>query len=284
MRRPFQRPRRLHVQASCQQNRIDDDGQGCHISDVRNQKQHAGCGGAGVRMRVSKQTAARNREQILIAAARLFRERGIEGTGVDSITAAAGLTHGGLYSHFGSKRAILIEAIRFALAQSRRRWESGIDRAPARAVRRIVEGYLSRAHRDRPGSGCLVAALGCDMARQSAAVRRAFTAEVEGIFDLLAALMPGRTRARRRAAAAAAFACMLGALIIARAVDKPRLSGEIMRDAASHIAADAGRAHGIAHARRTRTRRVYRGAEKRNGRRDRSRRLHRRSDRQEVRG
>lgn len=235
-------------------------------------------------MRVSKQAAARNREQILVAAARLFRERGIEGTGVDSITAAAGLTHGGLYSHFGSKRAILIEAIRFALAQSRRRWESAIDGPPPRALQTIVGSYLSEAHRDRPGGGCLVAALGCDLARQSAAVRRAFTAEIESIFESLAALMPGRTSARRRAGAAAAFACMLGALIIARAVDKPKLSGEIMRDAASHIAAHARRAHEIAHARKTRSRRVYRGAEKSNGGRDRGRRLHRRGDREKVRG
>ena len=69
-------------------------------------------------MRVSKKKAARNREQILIAAARLFRERGFDATGVDLITEAAGLTHGGLYSHFGSKQSIVAEAVRFALARS----------------------------------------------------------------------------------------------------------------------------------------------------------------------
>ena len=68
-------------------------------------------------MRVSKEKAAQNRERILTSAARLFREHGIAATGVDSITEDAGLTHGGLYSHFESKEAIAAEAIRFALAR-----------------------------------------------------------------------------------------------------------------------------------------------------------------------
>ena len=51
-------------------------------------------------MRVSKEKAAQNRERILTSAARLFREHGIDATGVDAITEDAGLTHGGLYSQF----------------------------------------------------------------------------------------------------------------------------------------------------------------------------------------
>ena len=60
-------------------------------------------------MRVSKEQAAQNRQHILTAAARLFREHGINATGVDAITKDAGLTHGGLYSQFGSKEAIAVE-------------------------------------------------------------------------------------------------------------------------------------------------------------------------------
>ena len=71
-------------------------------------------------MRVSKEKAAQNRERILTSAARLFREHGIGATGVDSITEDAGLTHGGLYSQFGSKEAIAAEAVRFALARGKR--------------------------------------------------------------------------------------------------------------------------------------------------------------------
>ena len=118
-------------------------------------------------MRVSKERAAHNRERILTSAARLFREQGIAATGVDAITDDAGLTHGGLYSQFGSKEAIAAEAIRFALARGQRVWQRALKRNPGKgSIPAIVESYLSRTHRDAPGNGCVVAALGTDIARQ----------------------------------------------------------------------------------------------------------------------
>ena len=45
-------------------------------------------------MRVSRAQAAENRERILDVAARLFRERGIDGIGVADLMQGAGLTHG----------------------------------------------------------------------------------------------------------------------------------------------------------------------------------------------
>ena len=58
-----------------------------------------------LRMRITREKAAENRERILKAASRLIREKGISGTGVDTLTEAAGMTHGSLYSQFGSKGA-----------------------------------------------------------------------------------------------------------------------------------------------------------------------------------
>ena len=66
-------------------------------------------------MRVSKEKAAENRERILTEAARLFREHGLSGVGVDALTDAAGLTHGSLYSQFGSKDRLAAEALSHAL-------------------------------------------------------------------------------------------------------------------------------------------------------------------------
>ena len=187
-------------------------------------------------MRVSKEQAAHNREEILTSAARLFREHGIDATGVDSITGDAGLTHGGLYSQFGSKQAIVTEAIRFALAESMRVWRRAAHGKPAKkALSDIVTTYLSRGHRDSPGKGCLVAALSGDIARQPAAVRGAFTAELKEVLELMAALMPGDRPARRRADATAALACMAGALILARAVNDEALSDGILKAAADRV-------------------------------------------------
>lgn len=184
-------------------------------------------------MRVSKEKAAQNRAQILTTAARLFRENGIRATGVDAISRRAGVTHGGFYSQFGSKEAVAAEAIRLALSRWRHVWERAADRKrPSEAFRSIVTGYLSPEHRDAPGRGCVVAALGPSIARQPRKVRAAFTAELKDAVDFLAALVPGDRPSRRHEDALAAFACMIGALILARAVDDRRLSEQIL-DAAS---------------------------------------------------
>jgi TetR/AcrR family transcriptional repressor of nem operon len=186
-------------------------------------------------MRVSKEKSARNREQILISAARLFREQGIAATGVDSITEDAGLTHGGLYSQFGSKEAIAIEAIRFAQARGRRVWQRAAERHPGkRAIPAIVESYLSPAHRDAPGNGCAVAALGTDIARQPRRVREAFTGDLKDAFEFLSELMPDDGR-RRYEDAIVAFASMAGALMLARAVSDEELSDLILKSTARRV-------------------------------------------------
>src|SRR5437667_4080464 len=188
------------------------------------------------RMRVSKEQAARNRKQILTTAARLFRKNGIRATGVDSISRGAGLTHGAFYSQFESKEAVAAEAIRLALSRWRRVWQRAADRKrPSEAFRSIVTGYLSPEHRDAPGRGCIVAALGPSVARQPRKVRAAFTGELKDAVDFLAALVPGNDPSRRHEDALAAFACMIGALILARAVDDRRLSGQILDAAAKRV-------------------------------------------------
>lgn len=187
-------------------------------------------------MRVSKEQAAQNRQHILTAATRLFREHGIHATGVDAITKEAGLTHGGLYSQFGSKEAIAAEAIRFAVTRSKRVWQQAVEREPGtKAFRSIVEGYLSREHRDEPGQGCVVAALGADIARQPHSVREAFTKELEDVFEFLAQLMPGDDPSRRFDDAIAAFAGMTGALILARAVNDETLAERVLQATTKRI-------------------------------------------------
>jgi TetR/AcrR family transcriptional repressor of nem operon len=187
-------------------------------------------------MRVSKEKAAQNRERILISAARLFREHGIAATGVDAITQDAGLTHGGLYSQFGSKEAIAAEAIRFALARGQRVWQHALERNPGkRALPAIVDSYLSRAHRDAPGTGCVVAALGTDIARQPRRVRQAFTEQIKEDLEFLSRLTANGDRSRGYGDAIVAFAAMIGALILARAVDDQPLSDLILKSTAKRV-------------------------------------------------
>jgi len=175
-------------------------------------------------MRVSKEQAAENRERILKAASRLMREHGISGVGVDALTEAAGMTHGSLYSQFGSKERLVEEAVAYAIAAKGRE-------LPERfALDDYVSEYLSPAHRDLPGSGCPLAALGCEMSRQGKGVRERFTSGVRSMIGLLSERMDSELKQRQRYdKALATAASLVGALVLARAVNDPQLSDDILR-------------------------------------------------------
>ncbi len=187
-------------------------------------------------MRVSKEQAAQNRQKILTAASRLFRERGIGATGVDAITGEAGLTHGAVYSQFGSKEAIAADAIRAAFMASKRLWRRLLEReGHSKAFPAIVAEYLSRDHRDAAGRGCVIAALGSEIGKQPDRVRNAFTAELRDALEFLAGVMPPARHSRRYDDAIAAFASMAGALILARAVSDENLSKRILESTARRV-------------------------------------------------
>lgn len=179
-------------------------------------------------MKVTREEAARNRERIIDAAARLFREKGFDGIGVAGLMKEASLTHGGFYGHFGSKDDLEVQACRHALARSLSLWEKRADAAPDDPLAAITDAYLTVRHRDDPGAGCLLAALGPDLSRRSPGVRRVTTEYLNAAFGLLAKLVPGRSKAARRRKAIATYAGLVGALVLARAVDDDVLSREIL--------------------------------------------------------
>ena len=188
-------------------------------------------------MRVTKEKAAENRARILAAAARLFRERGLSGVGVDALGEAAGMTHGSLYSQFGSKERLAAEALAEALARGAGK-AALEDAAPGSgALRGFVARYLSARHRDEPGQGCALAALGCEIPRQPPAVRRAFTEGLRATVGRIARLLPEGRRAREEEALAV-MAALVGAMVLARAVDDPALSERILAAARDHLAED----------------------------------------------
>jgi TetR/AcrR family transcriptional regulator, transcriptional repressor for nem operon len=187
-------------------------------------------------MRVSREQATQNRQKILAAATRLFRERGISATGVDAISEDAGLTHGAIYSQFGSKEAIVAEAMREAQAGSRLLWRRLADRnGPRQAFAAIVAQYLSPAHRDAVGRGCIVASLGSEIAKQPERVRDSFTAELKEGLEYLADVMKGDDPSHQGDEAIEAFATMAGALMLARAVSDETLSRRILEVTARRV-------------------------------------------------
>ena len=179
-------------------------------------------------MRVSREKFAQSRNRILEAAATLFREKGFDGVGLADIMKAAGLTHGGFYGHFGSKEDLEAQALSLALARSVTNWSQTVDSAARRPLSALAGQYLSPYHRENRGEGCPLAALSADTAREGERVRDAFTAGLGPVLAFLSNVVPGRSKAQRRRKAIAALAELVGAMILARAVNDPALSDEIL--------------------------------------------------------
>lgn len=193
-------------------------------------------------VRVSREQATKNRKRIVDAAGQLFCERGFDGIGVADLMKAAGLTHGGFYGHFGSKEDLAAEASTQAFLRSAERWLSLIESSRGTPLAAITRNYLSETHRDHPGQGCPMAALGPDAARQGRPVRQAFAEGFEKHLEILTEISPGRSKAARRKAALGFMAQMVGAMVLARLVGSEDLSKDIIAASQSAIAAASAKA------------------------------------------
>lgn len=171
-------------------------------------------------MKVSREQMAQNRDRILTEAGRLFREKGFDAVSIAEVMKAAGLTHGGFYGHFRSKDDLVAHAIGHA----------GIDTSEAGGLGRWIDSYLSPSHRDNPEHGCLTAALAGLMRNQSPEARAAMAHQLAAQIERFTAAMPETVQPQRRRAAIGSWAAMVGALILARAIDDPALSHEILTE------------------------------------------------------
>ena len=183
-------------------------------------------------MRYAQEHKAKTRQKILQAAARLFREFGYDGVGVDAIMAKAGLTAGGFYAHFPSKRALFDEALLTALETGKTAQAAAASKGAAadeaERLRLMIKNYLSRQHRDQVADGCPLPALTPDAARGGEASRENYERQLLQYVNRLEALLPAGAAARRDTALALMAQCV-GGLMLARAVKDERLSDRILK-------------------------------------------------------
>ncbi|HEY0235984.1 MAG TPA: TetR/AcrR family transcriptional regulator [Afipia sp.] len=169
-------------------------------------------------MRYSKQHKARTRARIVHGAATSLRKNGPHGVGVADLMKQAGLTHGGFYAHFKSRDALIGEAMIFAMDGIAAKWRARAERAPAgKKVDAIVNGYLTAQHRDDVGNGCVLPALGTEIARANAKTRKAFAGRLEEMIALVVESRGARPSRAARKQAMGTICAMMGALVLARA-------------------------------------------------------------------
>lgn len=197
--------------------------------------------------RASREQAEKHRQQIVEAASRLFRERGLDGVSVPELMGAAGMTHGGFYGHFESKDALAALAAEAGFGEFSSRFSAAVARHPADAQgarRDVLENYLSPGHRDHPGQGCATAALSVDVARSApdSPIRETYATAINRFVDEVAAISPHSPgdEAAARDDALATVATMVGALIIARASKGDPISDAVLDAALRRLLAESG--------------------------------------------
>ncbi len=176
-------------------------------------------------------------ERIVEVAARAIRRSGYDGTGVADIMKEAGLTHGGFYAHFPSREVLLAEAADRAGAEAVALSEQIAASVPQeQALPSMVRAYLSKEHRDAIETGCPVSALGSEMPRQAPVVRRAATRRIKEMIDVVARQLPDWGQPGAHEQALLTVATMVGTMVLARAVDDPKLSDSLLEAAVNKFA------------------------------------------------
>ncbi|MDQ1833557.1 TetR/AcrR family transcriptional regulator [Massilia scottii] len=171
-------------------------------------------------------------ERIVEVASRAIRRSGYAGTGVADIMKEAGLTHGGFYAHFASRDALLAEAAdragADAVAASARIAASA---PPGQGLQALIHAYLSPQHLAAIEAGCPVSALCSEMPRQAPQVRRAATQHIKAMIDLIARQSPDWGQPGVHEQAVTTLATLIGSLMLARAVDDPKLADSFLHNA-----------------------------------------------------
>jgi TetR/AcrR family transcriptional repressor of nem operon len=213
-------------------------------------------------MKLTKEQAANNRQRIIETAGRLFRLQGFDGVGLADLMKTAGFTHGGFYNHFPSKEALAAEAASSGLNHSSSKLSDALmdERKTGRSgLARFVERYLSSEHRDGRESGCTIAALACDAAREGREIQERFAQGIEEELEIFGSYLTKGSKSEASLLSAREHAILLlaelvGAIILARAVDQanPSLSEDILRTSRRNLAKKPSAAPGPSRVRRKR--------------------------------
>jgi TetR/AcrR family transcriptional repressor of nem operon len=185
-------------------------------------------------MKVTKEKAAQNKDSMVSAAARSYREKGVEGISIAELARSAGLTHGGFYGQFpGGKDQLIAEAVTKIFKSNIDCWKS------AESLKSIVEFYLSEMHRDDRGNSCPIPSLASDVSRCGGSASASFTNGIQGLLNALMGHIHQGTPTEKNEKALHVLVSIAGATLIARAVDDPALSLHVLQTVTKTLSASA---------------------------------------------
>ena len=166
------------------------------------------------------------RRRIVEAAGRRLKRDGIDGSGIATLMADAGLTNGAFYAHFASKddlvASVVTEELRLQVVGF-----GALDTGLA-GVEQLVRAYLSPEHRDHPDAGCPSAALLDEIGRSDDLTRQAYTAGTRTIIDEIACRLAPDDPDTAHGLAVNVFSLIVGTLQLSRAISDPDLANEVL--------------------------------------------------------
>jgi TetR/AcrR family transcriptional repressor of nem operon len=185
-----------------------------------------------IHMGYSKAQKEKTHERIVAIASKRFREKGFAGFGIAELMKEAGLTVGGFYKHFDSRDELVTEALSDAFGFWQRQKEAAESGGQALTFAKLIDDYVSDAHRKNPGAGCAFSALAPEIARSDKRARMLTSDQVKADLELIVGLLPGKDKRAARSRAILTFSALVGAMSLARAVSDEALSGEILKTVA----------------------------------------------------
>ncbi|NYG06400.1 AcrR family transcriptional regulator [Phycicoccus badiiscoriae] len=178
--------------------------------------------------RYNKEHKEATRKRIIETAGRRFKQDGIDGSGIATLMADAGLTNGAFYAHFDSKDALVATVVGEELGRQAKEFA---ELPPGRAgLEAFVDWYLSRDHREHPEAGCPSAALLDEIGRTDTEAKRAYTKGAKAILDEISVRLAPEDPDSARGTALALFTMMVGTMQLARAVSDRRLSNAVLEE------------------------------------------------------
>jgi AcrR family transcriptional regulator len=178
----------------------------------------------------------RTRERIVRSARTLFNRHGFSEVSIEDVMARAGLTRGGFYSYFETKRSLYAEAIMHAMREPPvvRCPGTRVDFATVDAAHQIINAYLSCEHFEDIDGSCPLVALPSDVSRSDPTVKRAFESVFQGMVGLFEKGL-GEGDGKGRDLSLAIASLCVGGMVVARSLENRELA-DALRDATKRVA------------------------------------------------
>lgn len=177
-------------------------------------------------VRYAKEHKQVTRQRIIEKAGQRFKEDGIDGSGISTLMADAGLTNGAFYAHFASKDDLVATVVAEELNTQVARYSTLRPGRPG--LEDLIRDYLSPEHREQRGAGCPSAALLDEIGRCEDATKQAYTDGAKAIVDEIAARLTPEDPQSARGKAIGLFSMMVGTLQLSRALSDRKFADEVL--------------------------------------------------------